>query len=461
LAVSGNFTPPPLYIYTPSVFSTPGGSISAASRPKLVATRANLSNAASSSTSPSFIAAYVALGGLEEAQTGVALVPIAGGGVVGGVISTPDTVNGCAAVQSGVLVAGGTNPEAVCTANGTDIYLLDGTTIVKTLTSGAGANLMLFSGGICATCGVVVDGLSRTALISVATADGFGGYQLLNLESLTLSNVVGMGPGDGIAPAFGLLPISTSFFLALTPPEMVQGSNGVDYDIVAIAPTTASGSGASAIYDFASTSRALLAGTTQESAATDSTGIVYSMDELTGNLFLTDLTQASVSTTSPPFTWTAPGQVQNLFELSTGNGSALAVAYGDHTAIVEQEGGGNQFGAIRLPTTSGKGTPAVVDWVSVLMPNDPSGAAWNNPGDAHGVTAAILPYAITSSGVTSGTAHGFGLMMNDARTFVAVVDLDALIAAPRVAPLGYRGHRTLQPTYDLVANNVVSFVPIP
>jgi hypothetical protein len=95
------------------------------------------------------------------------------------------------------------------------------------------------------------------------------------------------------------------------------------------------------------------------------------------------------------------------------------------------------------------------------MPNDPSGAAWNNPGDAHGVTAAMLPYAIISSGVISGTAHGFGLMMNDARTYVAVVDLDALIAAPRVAPPHEPGHHTVQPTFDLVANNVVSFVAIP
>jgi hypothetical protein len=50
--------------------------------------------------------------------------------------------------------------------------------------------------------------------------------------------------------------------------------------------------------------------------------------------------------------------------------------------------------------------------------------------------------------------------MNDRRDFVAVIDLDALLAAPRVAASGSGSH-TVSTTYDLVANKVVSFVPFP
>jgi hypothetical protein len=138
----------------------------------------------------------------------------------------------------------------------------------------------------------------------------------------------------------------------------------------------------------------------------------------------------------------------------------MAVASGAHEALVEQEFSDQFFGAIKLPATSGSGTPAAVDWVGASMPNDPSGTIWVNPLDPHGLTAAFADYAVTSTGITTGTPRGFGLLMNDARTYVAVIDLDALLAAPRVATTGPGSH-TISPTFDLLANNVVSFVPFP
>jgi len=405
-----------------------------------------------------YIAAYAPLGSWTESTTGVALVPIAGA-ISGGTVSTPNVVNSCSSVPSGTFVSGSTNPEAVCVSNGTDVYLIDGTTIVKTLTSGGTGTLTNggFSGGSCTTCGVVVDSKSGNALISVSTADGLGGYQLLNLASQKFSSVIGVGPADGIAEHFALVPISGGLFLALSPTEELLGTDGPDYDIIAIAPPGATNPGGSQIFNFSG--RSSLASTVMDTAGLDSTGIIYAMDEFTGNLFLADLTQAT-ATTGSSASWNAPNQIQTLSELSVNHMDGLAVAYGAHEALVEQEFSTQAFGAIKLPATSGTGTPAASDWVLASMPNDPSNTIWSNPLDPHGLTAALANYSLSSSGVVTGSGHGIGLLMNDARTYVAVIDLDALLAAPRQATSGTGSH-TVSSSFDLLKNNVVTFVKFP
>lgn len=405
-----------------------------------------------------FIAAYAPLGSWTESATGVALIPIAGSGVTGGDVSTPQTVNSCATVPSGTFVSGSTNPEAVCVSNGDDIYLIDGTTLVKTLTSAAGTNTVTFSGGACSTCGVVVNAQSGTAVISEATADGLGGYQLLDLASRTLSGVIALGPNDGVAEHFGVLPISNSFFLLLSPTEDITGADGTDYDVLTVDPT---GTGKSATFDFAGRSGTPGLPSLDDTAALDSLGIIYAQDEETGDLFLADLTQATADTSKTPFTWNdAATNIQNLTELSSSDVNALAVAYGAHEALTAEEFGGTLFGAIKLPSTSGSGTPAAQDWVAANMPNDPSGTPWSNPFDPHGLTSAFVSYTASGGTITTGTQHGFGLLMNDARTYLAVIDLDALLKAPREATTGAGSH-TIDPTYDLVKNNVVTFIKFP
>ncbi|MGH7879783.1 MAG: hypothetical protein ACREQD_09845, partial [Candidatus Binataceae bacterium] len=460
LAVSGVYALPGFVASFPSAFPTPTGGIAATSpvsAPITMPTHSLSPGRATPAPSPAgFIAAYAALGSWTESTPGVALIAIAGG-VTGGIIATPDVVNSCAAVPSGTFVARGTNPEAVCVANGADIYLIDGTTLVKTLTSG-GSGVVFFSGGSCTTCGVVIDRVSGNALISVATADGFGGYQLFNLSTQTLSSVISLGPDEALAEHFAVLPLSSGSFLALSPTENTVPLDGADYAILAIAPPSAAGAGGDDIFTFAG--RSILTGTLEDTAALDSTGIIYALDEFRGRLFLADLTQASVNTSAASFTWNAPSQIQSLSELSKVDVDAMAVAYGAHKALVEQESGGSFFGAIKLPATSGSGTPAALDWVGATMPNDPSGASWNNPADPHALTAADLAFAVTSGGVVGGTPHGLGLLINDARTYLAIIDLDGLLAAPRTAATGTGAH-TLDPSFDLVANNVVAFAPFP
>src|SRR5437588_2985515 len=76
--------------------------------------------------------------------TDVSVVNVEGSAITPTRIPTPNVVNSCASNP----VTGTT----VCTANNTDVYLLSGTTLTTTLTSG-GSGLITFSGGSCTNCG--------------------------------------------------------------------------------------------------------------------------------------------------------------------------------------------------------------------------------------------------------------------------------------------------------------------
>ena len=71
----------------------------------------------------------------------------------------------------------------MCVGNNTDVYLINGTTLNSTSTSGATATEG-FSGGNCDNCGVVVDSTANKALITIGLdSGGPGGYQFLDLGS--------------------------------------------------------------------------------------------------------------------------------------------------------------------------------------------------------------------------------------------------------------------------------------
>lgn len=185
-----------------------------------------------------------------------------------------------------------------------------------------------------------------------------------------------------------------------------------------------------------------------DSAAEDcSTGIALSSLEFTDSLYITDLTQATF-TAGTPGTWTAPQQVQSLPELaSLSDGTnGIAVAGNSHLGIVTGEFGGNAFAALQLPAASGSGTPAVVDYAAAVLPNTPDGSIFQQGRDPHTVTAYVSPnngkaYAVMANGYSGPP------------TYLAVIDLQALLSAPRTT-----GTHTVDPTYDLIANHVVSYI---
>jgi hypothetical protein len=190
------------------------------------------------------------------------------------------------------------------------------------------------------------------------------------------------------------------------------------------------------------------------------TGIALSSNEIANShdVFIADLTQAMFTAGSPTGTWTA-GSAQGFVSFpefagwvtsSLGGGTVIgrnggiATAPGSHLAIVTGEFGGNQFGVLQLPATSGTGFPAVVDYAAATLPSTPDGLAWFQGYDPHTVTGYVDP--------SDGKAYG---LMADAPPpkWLVVIDLQALLNAPRTA-----GTHFVSPSYDLQANGVVKYM---
>ncbi len=108
------------------------------------------------------------------------LSPIEGGGSAGRSISTANRVNSCSSNAS--------TGETVCVDNTTNVFELSGSSITKTLTSSSNQEAA-FSGGYCYNCGVAIDALTNTAVISGGFSGGTSGDGLhfLNLATNTFA----------------------------------------------------------------------------------------------------------------------------------------------------------------------------------------------------------------------------------------------------------------------------------
>lgn len=387
------------------------------------------------------VTSYVPNGSWQEtlpANLGIQVVPIEGTGTKA-TITTPHITNSCASNS----VTG----QTICTANDTDVYLIKGITLTNTLTS-AGTGTVSFTGGSCTNCGVVVDPALNIAVIGLALtgSPGGSGFQGVDLTTATPFPPLPTQTAN-ISESFALDP--TRAFL-LSPSEPRAGKS--DYQIV-----RGTGTISAALFNFATASTTFAAPNNElDSAAVDcTTGIALASIEFTQHLFITDLTQAKFTPgiAPAPGTWTAPNTIQDFtpaFNNFSAGTTGITVAPGTHVGILEDEFGTTQFAGFRLPSTSGTGTPAVQDWVSASMPPDPSGARWTMSLDPHGLTAYVGP----SGGPHSGKP--IGLIMNDARTFIAAVDIEALLNPKLRTP----GTHVIPLTVDLVAAGVVRFVPV-
>jgi hypothetical protein len=301
------------------------------------------------------------------------------------------------------------------------VYLINGSTLTSTLTSGA-TGAASFSGGTCENCGVIVDAVTNTAWLGIGTKTG-SAYQSLDLGTATFANPI--ISATGISEDMALDPI---LHLILSPNE--AGT----YELLQTEPTVGLFENRLAIRNF-------------DSAAADcTTGIALSSIEFSDQLFITDLSQATF-TAGVPGSWSAPHQTQtfpefgNLEEGTTG----IAIAPSTHLGVVTGEFGGSAFGVIELPSTSGAGTPAVLDWAEAKLPTLPNGNAFVTGADPHPVTAYVSP--------TSGKA--FALMVDDARDYIAVIDMQALLVAPRTLPT-----HAVSPSVDLLATGIVKYVAV-
>ena len=397
---------------------------------QLRATACNPTSSLSVLLGESSVTAYIPNGNWGSMQTGIQVVPIEPAGTASS-ITTPGVVNSCA--------SNSTTGQSVCTANDTDVYLISGATLDGTLTSGATA-MGEFSGAGCYTCGVTIDSYTNTAILALGLASAPSGTGVQFLDLGTNTRWAPVAASNEVSEDVLWDPLRK---LLLSPGE--EGA----YDIYQ------SQSGVTAEFGE-------MIGGTLDSAGEDClTGIALASDEYTNSLVITDLTHA-VYTPGSPGTWTAPYQLQNIPEWNQYEGSesgtdGIAVATGTHLGIVTGEypfppSQANAVMAIELPSTSGSGTPALVDYAVANMPNDPSGYPFSLGCDPHTVTAYVSPV----SGKATGLVLDYGPVTcyaNGVPQYVALIDLQGMLNAPRVA-----GTHNVDPGYDLVGNGVVTFV---
>ena len=224
------------------------------------------------------VTAYVPVGSWGEPGTGVFVVPIEGTGSPT-TIATPNVVNTC----GGNSLTG----EVVCTSNTTDVYLIQGSALMGTLTSSATTSES-FSGGGCETCNVAIDPTQNRAYLSIGYANG-AAFQPLDLATKMFGTPIAADP---MGTSESLL-VDTVRGLVLSPNEqsnfqIMKTATGKVYDF----DVPAQGMGTPPVFD---------------SPGEDCmTGIAVATDEIGGTLTLVDLSQATFMST----TWSAPYTIQ-------------------------------------------------------------------------------------------------------------------------------------------------------
>ena len=102
------------------------------------------------------------------------------------------------------------------------------------------------------------------------------------------------------------------------------------------------------------------------------------------------------------------------------------------------------IGVGQLPTAATT-TPTLGDYVFVSLPTEPNGNSFNFPHDPHAV-------ATTTIGSKS-----YALIFDYPLDYVAVIDLQAFFTAPRSTSDAH----LISPTYNLLTNKVITYLPIP
>ncbi len=390
---------------------------------------------------------------------------------LGAVVKVIESAPGAPATRTAVLNTGWVNSCAASPA--ASIVLCSGlfgrSFVVTPLTNKVGrfntgvSKRIHFTGGDCAGCGVAID--DGLGLAIIATGKGYLPVQLSPLKRLPIIST----KGEAISGNFGYDPennrilspnyqiVNLKHFQTGTPHyQIIDVSGGTTFDL-------------SDNNDFfnAKGNCNTATGSTQRDALPDSaaydvtTGIAYGTfrspsdcvgaANLVEDIALFDLTQASFDAGTG--TWsTSAKQIQTLTEMTDlSNGiTGIAIVPGQSLALVadrfERTGGAGGFGALSLPTTSGSGIPAIQDWVQAELPADPSGKPWAMSYMPNGLTAYVSP----------NNGKGMGVIINRKRTYAAVIDIAALLAAQRQDGTLH----TLGSSVDLVGKGIVRFVDI-
>ncbi len=298
--------------------------------------------------------------------------------------------------------------QTVCVANDTDVYLISGTTLNATLTSGSNASTS-FSGGTCNNCGVAINSSNNTAVINMglSPSPSNSGVQILNLNTNTFN-----------VPFPMVNEVSENISVDPTRSLILSASEGGNYTLDQIQTN-------GSLLEFDST---FPPGSTLDSSAEDcSTGIAIAPWEFTfnpGTLSLVNLNAITFGTG----TYTAPNTTFNVpsTAYSFNYFTASAVAQGSgHLAMITGEFGGNVFVVVQLPSTPSNAVPTVVDYaVSAIPPSTACGGVFAAGYDPHTMTA----YTSPNNGHSYAVFAGYS---SSVPTCLAVVDMTTAIAATR------------------------------
>jgi hypothetical protein len=372
--------------------------------------------------SGSNVVAYVPKGNWSVTPaTGVSAVNVEGSSITNTLIATgTDVINSAAS-----------NPltgQTVASANNNHVYVLKGTGLDPSVSpnplTDAGTGEIGFSGGSATTTGVAMDATHNRVVLGLSIA-GAPGFQFLNLGSSTFELPFASPSGR----------ISEDPLIDPTRNLVLSPSEENNYEIVNVASSTSP-----KFFE----NGPIASGGSLDSAGEDcATGIALAPAEFSSpsNVYVADLTQATFTAGSPAGTWTAPSQVETLSESSLSAGaSGMAVAQGTHTGLVTGEFGGETLTAIKLPATSGTGTPAIGDWVTCGV-----GGGFSNGFDPHTVTAYQSP--------NGGDA--IGLLANGGASELARVDLTKMLD-PTTVPRTGGGHACASGTLPAAAVSLIS-----
>jgi len=308
------------------------------------------------------------------------------------------------------------NNKVVCASYSSDqVHVIDAASnaLVGTYPTGLTA-FASFSGGSCIICGLLYDETDNKIVMS--TANGYALFDHLGTHTIARTIT------SRVAENFGYDIKKNQIF---SPQYQVYPAT---IDLIDVA--------SSSVYTLAPSPAGLAS---PDHGAVDlNTGIAYATEESGHSAYLFDLSSAKLN--QP-----AAGQFQATtanITITTLIGSRLtdvAIDSDAHYAFLSEEFG-SSMGVAKLPAAGG-GTPALGDYAVASIPNPPL-SYWYGSGDPHGISNFTL---------SSGSKH-YGLLVDGGKTWLAVVDMDKLLAAPRDV-----GTHDVQATYDLVTNGVVKF----
>jgi len=437
---------------SPTATATPTGPIT---------TDKNSANAPGVTIQGTRVTVFVPFGSDVSSTHGAEQVAIENGGnpLPSPVVISTDRLNSCTPAKTG---------EMVCSGQGGTIDLIPvGATTSTIITPPGPIADINYADGDCMGCGAMVDDMLNMGII--ATGNGFFP---LNLTNSTLGTVIPTNQthaDEAVGVNFGYDMTHHRILSAnyTANPAQNFASTPAHFQIIDF-----SNPASPQAYELANDQGFFMqpshtcTGTStfpsdvfpETSAIDTSTNIVYvtfhtpsaCFNNPPNDIALFDMNQSAFNEVGKTNTWDcAAKNIQTLTGISNLNGiDPISIESANHLALVG--GGSPPFGVLQLPSTSGSGIPAISDWVVASMPNDPDGATWNGWPNPNGLATYVSPNTSKPMGVMMNSGTGAG------PTFLAIVDLNALLAATRD---GTNNHR-IDGTLNLVTAGIVKFVRV-